>query len=71
MARVRIAVTDQVPEQVMGYATERYEVKKPTVGELDDGSVLFYILHEFGDREYGCDVILRLFFPEKAGGGMV
>lgn len=46
-------------------------MKKPTIAHLDDGTVLFYILHfyilhEFRDREDGCDCILRLLFPAAA-----
>lgn len=66
MARVNIKVTSEVPDWVMQYGDPSYDVKKPTIGELDDGSVLFYILHEFKTTEKGCDAILRLLFPEKA-----
>lgn len=41
-------------------------MKKPTVGELDDGTVLFWILHEFRDDGGACDLILRLVFPVAA-----
>ena len=66
MARLRIVVTDKVPSWVLEYGDPAYPFKKPTVGELDDGTVLFYILHEFRDTEKGCDLILRLLFPEAA-----
>jgi hypothetical protein len=43
-------------------------MKKPTVGELDDGTVLFWTLHEFRDARdgMGFDLILRLCFPSVA-----
>ena len=66
MARIRIEVTSDVPSFVMDYGHPDYAFKKPTVGRLDDGAVLFYILHEFRDREDGCDCILRLLFPAAA-----
>lgn len=66
MARLRIVVTGDVPEWVMGYGDPGYPMKKPTLAELDDGTVFFYILHEFRDREGGCDLITRLLLPEKA-----
>jgi hypothetical protein len=66
MARLRIRVTEDVPDFVMEYGDPEYPMKKPTVGELDDGTVLFYILHEFRDTKNGCDLILRLLFPAAA-----
>ena len=63
MARLRIRVTEDVPDFVMQYGDAEYPMKKPTVGELDDGTVLFYILHEFRDSKDACDPILRLLFP--------
>jgi hypothetical protein len=66
MARLRIVVTDDVPAWVIEYGDPSYSHKKPTIGKLDDGTVLFYILHEFKDTEEGCNLILRLLFPEAA-----
>lgn len=40
-------------------------MKKPIIGELDDGSELFYISHEFRDTDAGCDVALRLLLPTR------
>jgi hypothetical protein len=68
MARIRIEVDEAVPDSVMEYADPSFPMKKPTVGHLDTGEVLFYILHEFRDTEdgTGCDCRLRLLFPEAA-----
>lgn len=66
MARLRIEVTSDVPSFVMDYGHPDYPMKKPTIGKLDDGTILFYILHEFRDLEDGCDCILRLLFPAAA-----
>lgn len=66
MARIRVEVTSDVPSFVMDYGHPDYPIKKPTIGQLDDGTVLFHILHEFRDREHGCDCILRLLFPVAA-----
>ncbi|KAI9926629.1 hypothetical protein MW887_004398 [Aspergillus wentii] len=66
MARVRIITTDRVPEWVMDYGDAKYPKKKSAIGQIDDGAVLFYILHEFRDAESGCDIILRLLFPDAA-----
>ena len=63
IARLRIRVTGDVPDFVMEYGEPEYPVKKPTVGEVDDGTVLFCILHEFLDSKNGCDLIVRLLFP--------
>lgn len=50
----------------MDYGDAKYPKKKSATGHLDDGTVLFYILHELRDAECGCDIILRLFFPDAA-----
>lgn len=66
MARLRIVTTDQVPEWVIGYGDPTYPQKKSSIGQLDDCTILFYILHEFRDSVDGCDIILRLLFPDSA-----
>ncbi|KAI1084723.1 hypothetical protein F5B20DRAFT_522981 [Whalleya microplaca] len=66
MARVRIKAFTEVPSFVMEYSDPAYPFKKPTIGELEDGTALFYILHEFRDTEDGCDLTLRLLFPTAA-----
>lgn len=50
MARIRLEVTSDVPSFVMDYGHPDYPMKKPTVGQLDDGSVLFYILPDLETR---------------------
>jgi hypothetical protein len=69
MARVRLLpplqMTD-IPPWVMDFGDPAYPRKKSTIGKLADGTVLFYILHEFRDTEVGCDLILRLLFPAAA-----
>lgn len=66
MARLRIKVTSDVPDFVMQYGDPEYPFKKPTVLELDDGTVFSYILHEFRNTDLGCDIILRTLFPSEA-----
>lgn len=66
MARLRIVVTDDVPAFVMEFGDPMFEVKKPTIAKLHDGTPVFYILHEFRDTEAGCHLRLRLIFPAEA-----
>lgn len=66
MARMRIVVTDDVPSFVMEFGDSIFEVKKPTICELHDGTPVFYVLHEFRDTEAGCHLRLRLNFPAEA-----
>lgn len=66
MTRMRIIVTDDVPAFVMGFGDSMFDVKKPTICKLHDGTSVFYILHEFRDTETGCHLRLRLIFPAEA-----
>lgn len=66
MPRLRMVVADDVPAWVMEYGDPSYPYKKATIGKLDNGTVLLYILHEFKDTEERCNLILRLLFPEAA-----
>ena len=69
MARLRIIVTEDVPSWVLSFGDHQYPLNmmnKPTIGELDDGTILFYLLPEFHQTERGCDIILRLLFPAAA-----
>jgi hypothetical protein len=63
MARLRVRPFTDVPQFVLDYGDPDFSFKKPTVLELDDGTVLSYILHEFRDTADGCDIILRLLLP--------
>ncbi|KAF1988466.1 hypothetical protein K402DRAFT_391698 [Aulographum hederae CBS 113979] len=53
MARLRFNSTDPIPDFVLEYGDPTYPMKNLTIGELEDGTVLFYILHEFRDSEEG------------------
>lgn len=41
-------------------------MKKPTIAKLDDGTEVFYILHDLRDTGEGCLLRLRLIFPAAA-----
>lgn len=66
MARLRIEPTENVPAFVMKFGNAAFPMKKPTIAKLDDGTEVFYILHEFRDTEEGCLLRLRLIFPAAA-----
>lgn len=59
---------EEAPEWLLECVEETNSMKKPTVLELDDETVLFWILHEFRDAQdrKGCDLILRLCFANEA-----
>lgn len=66
MARLRIIATDDVPDFVLAYGDPAFPAKKPKVCRLEDGAIVFYILHEFRDVDSGCELRLRLIFPAEA-----
>ncbi|KAH8658381.1 hypothetical protein BX600DRAFT_500323 [Xylariales sp. PMI_506] len=66
MVSLRLEVTEDVPDVVWAYADPAYSFKKPTVARLQDGITAYYILHEFRDVEDGCDLRLRVVFPDAA-----
>ena len=63
MLSLRMVVTDDVPDFVLAYGDPEYPIKKPTVCKLQDGTIAYYILHEFRDVEEGCKLRLRVIFP--------
>ena len=63
---MRIVVTNDLPDFVMEYGDPMFEVKKPAIAKLWDGTTVFHILHEFRDTEAGCHLRLRLIFPAEA-----
>ncbi|RSL69713.1 hypothetical protein CEP54_002146 [Fusarium duplospermum] len=67
VARVQVRPDLLVPDFVKAYGDPSY-VGITVTGLLDDGTVLFYVLHEFRDAEdgSGCHIILRLLFPAAA-----
>lgn len=65
IARIRIHNDFKIPDFVLAYADASF-ISIPVIGSLDDGTVLFYVLHELRDTEDGCDLILRLLFPAAA-----
>ena len=66
MARLRIEPTENVPAFVMEFGNDTFPMKKLTIAKLDDGTEVFYILHEFRDTDEGCLLRLRLIFPTSA-----
>jgi hypothetical protein len=48
VARLRIIPTDHVPALVMEYGNPKYSFKKPTILELEDGTVFSYVLQVRG-----------------------
>ena len=66
MARLRIEPTENVPAFVMRFGNAAFPMKKPTIAKLDDGTEVFYILHEFRDTDEGRLLRLRLIFPAAA-----
>ncbi len=53
----------ELPEFAQKYADEAYPYKQCARGELDDGSVCGYILHEYRDTPTGAHLIFRGLFP--------
>ncbi|CAO3697341.1 unnamed protein product [Umbelopsis ramanniana] len=64
-ARVRAQIHPDLPDFLRKYCDPTYQPLSMT-GTLDDGSILFYVLHEIRDSEEGFDIILRLLFPALA-----
>lgn len=66
--RLRLAPRqlDDMPDFVQKVADESYPLKQCANGELDDGTTVGYLFHQYKDTPTGCDLIFRGFGPAAA-----
>ena len=66
--RLRLAPRqlDEMPHFVQKVADESYPLKQCANGELDDGTTVGYLFHQYKDTPTGCDLIFRGFGPAAA-----
>jgi hypothetical protein len=57
---------DDLPAFVASAASDAYPIKQPSRIELDDGTVMAWLLHQYRDTEAGCEIILRVWWPAAA-----
>ena len=57
---------DEMPDFVQKVADESYPLKQVAEGQLDDGTTVGYLFHQYKDTPTGCDLIFRGFGPAAA-----
>jgi hypothetical protein len=64
--RLKTLPPDDLPEIVMSAMSDAYPIKQPGKAELDDGTLMAWLLHQFRDTDTGCEMILRVWWPAAA-----
>lgn len=71
MARLRLNTVEEVPTFVHAFGDNEFDARKPTACKLQDGTPIFYVLHESRNTAAGCHLRLRFIFPEKVPQAMI
>jgi hypothetical protein len=64
--RLKTLPPDDLPAFVTSAESDSYPIKQPARVELDDGTVMGWLLHQYRDTEAGCEFILRVWWPAAA-----